>query len=93
VLADGNGQDRATAKEGPQTVELRARITGEVLIRLRVLDPRCTPEMLARLLNAGNALWDVGDLARYHQIGKGGKIVAELEQADEDINWEHYQVD
>jgi hypothetical protein len=49
--------------------------------------------MLARLLNAGNALWDVGDLARYHQIGKGGKVIAQLEQADEDINWENYEAE
>ena len=86
VLPDG-------APEVPETVELLARVTGEVRIRLRVLDAHYTAEKLAKLLNAGNPMWDVGDLARYHRIAKGGKVVAELEFADEDVNWEHYRAD
>lgn len=83
----------AGAPAVPETVELRARITGEVRIRLRILDAHYTAEKLAKLLNAGNPMWDVGDLARYHRIVKGGKVVAELEFADEDFNWEHYRAD
>ena len=77
----------------PETVELTARVTGEVRIRLRVHDAHYTAEKLAKLLNAGNPTWDVGDLARYHRIEKGGKVVAELEDADEEVNWEQYQAD
>jgi hypothetical protein len=83
----------APAPGVPETVELRARVTGEVRLRLRVLDARYTAEKIAKLLNAGNQTWDVGDLARYHRIEKGGKVVAELEYADEDVNWEHYRAD
>ena len=83
----------AAAPAVPETVELRARITGEVRLRLRVLDGHYTAEKLAKLLNAGNSTWDVGDLARYHRIVKGGKVVAELEFADEDFNWVHYRAD
>jgi hypothetical protein len=98
-----NGAKKATTRAAvavlpatpavPETVELRARVKGEVRIRLRVLDPHYTAEKLAKLLNAGNPTWDVGDLARYHRIEKGGKVVAELEFADDDVYWEHYRAD
>ena len=37
--------------------------------------------------------WDTGDSARYHRIEKGGKVIAEIEYADEDTRWERYQAD
>ena len=79
--------------EGPLMVELRAEVRGEVTIRLRVFDPVYTPKKLAKLLNRGNAMWDVGNGARYHHIEDGGKVVAEIEFADEDWHWENYQAD
>jgi hypothetical protein len=89
-----NGTSRATISEETSTVvHLRAKVRGQVLIRLRVLDRRYTADKIVRLLNAGNALWDVGDPARYHRIQKDGKVIAEIEYADEDIEWCRYEPD
>src|SRR5208282_801016 len=63
-----NGTHNANTDERPLTIALRARVRGEVAIRLRVVDPKYTAEKLARLLNQGNAAWDVGRRARYYQI-------------------------
>src|SRR4051794_5765061 len=79
--------------EPPEVVELYAQVRGEVRIRMKLLDPNYTAEKLAKLLNAGNALWDVGDPARYHRVEKGGKLIAELEYVDEDTHWEQYRAD
>ena|SRR5438132_5084493 len=86
-----NGTSRATPEEAPTIVHLRAKVRGRVVIRLRVLDRRYTADKIVQLLNAGNALWDVGDPARYHRIKKDGKVIAEIEHADEDIQWGHYE--
>src|SRR5438105_11506253 len=83
-----NGIPKGTADAPATTVELRARVRGEVFIRLRVLDPSYTAEKLAQMLNAGNASWEVGARARYHRIEKNGKVIAEIELADEDTRWE-----
>jgi hypothetical protein len=87
-----NGNQKAAADE-TITVELRARVRGDVFIRLRVLHPAYSAEKIAKLLNEGNAQWDVGDSARYHRIEKGGKFIAEIEYADEDTYWERYEVE
>lgn len=75
----------------PATIELRAQLKGEVFIKLRILDATYTAEKIAKLLNAGNALWDVGDAARYHRIEHRGKLIAEIQYADEDMHWERYE--
>ncbi|HLN27865.1 MAG TPA: hypothetical protein VK395_08980 [Gemmataceae bacterium] len=59
-----NGTHNAITNERPLTIALRARVR-EVAIRLRVVDPKYTAEKIARLLNQGNASWDVGRRARY----------------------------
>jgi hypothetical protein len=88
-----NGTSGSTSEEAPVIVQLRAKVRGRVFIRLRVLDRRYTADKIVRLLNAGNALWDVGDPARYHRIQKDGKVIAEIEYADEDFEWCHYEPD
>jgi hypothetical protein len=90
---NGNGKQGPAPDAAPGTVELRAQVTGEVIIRLRLVDPSCTAKKLADLLNRGNAVWDVGDPARYHRIAKGGRVLAEIEDADEYIDWEQYRVE
>jgi len=76
-----------------QTIDLRAKVRGEVLIRLRVFDPAYTARKIVRLLNAGNASWDVGEVARYYRIERGGKVIAQIEYADEDTHWERYEAE
>ncbi|HLN30043.1 MAG TPA: hypothetical protein VK395_20035 [Gemmataceae bacterium] len=88
-----SGSDSANTNEAPLTIGLRARVRGEVAIRLRVIDPRYTAEKIARLLNQGNPSWDVGRRARYYQIEKNGHVIAEIEYADEDTHWERYEVE
>ena len=82
-----------TANGTPQTLDLRAKVRGEVLIRLRVLDPAYTAARIVKMLNAGNASWDVGQIARYYRIEKGGKVIAQIEYADEDTHWERYEAE
>ncbi len=65
-----NGTSKDTSEQVPIIVPLRAKVRGQVYIRLRVLDRKYTAEKIVQLLNAGNALWDVGDPARYHRIVK-----------------------
>jgi hypothetical protein len=72
-------------------VELCARVKGEVLIRLKVFDSGYSAQKIARLLNSGNVSWDVGTGARYHRVEKNGKLIAEIELADEDTYWERYE--
>jgi hypothetical protein len=87
-----NGSAKQPAANGtPHTVDLRAQVSGAVTVRLRVLDPAYTAKRVARLLNAGNASWDVGDPARYHRIQVGGRVIAEIEFADEDTRWQRYE--
>jgi hypothetical protein len=74
-------------------VELRARVKGEVFIRLRVLDPAYTAGKFAHPLNDGHASWDVGGSARYRRIEKNRKVIAEIEYAGEDNGWERHQAD
>ena len=31
--------------------------------------------------------------ARYHRVKKNGRVIAEIEYADEDCQWERYQAD
>jgi hypothetical protein len=90
---NGNGSPRVAATEPGTTVALRARVKGEVFLRLRVLHPAYTAEKIARLLNEGNGAWDAGASARYHCIEKAGKVIAEIEYADEDTRWERYRAD
>jgi hypothetical protein len=90
---NGNGSPRVASPETVTTVALRARVKGEVFLRLRVLHPAYTAEKIAQLLNEGNGAWDAGDSARYHRIEKGGKVIAEIEYADEDTRWERYRAD
>jgi len=93
TASSANGTQKAKTKERPLTIALRAKVVGEVSIRLRVVDRNYTAEKIARLLNQGNASWDVGRSARYHQIEKNGKVIAEIECADEDTHWERYEAD
>ena len=66
---------------------------GKVYLRLRVLDPHYTAEDIAELLNAGNESWEGGEAARSHRFKKNGRVIAEIEYADEDCQWERYQAD
>ena len=77
----------------PVSVSLLARVKGRVYLRLRVLDPHYTAEDIADLLNAGNDSWEGVEAARYHRIKKHGRVIAEIEFADEDLQWERYQAD
>ena len=81
------------ADELPISVSLLARVKGKVYLRLRVLDPHYTAEDVAKLLNAGNESWEGAEGARYHRVKKNGRVIAEIEFADEDFQWERYQAD
>jgi hypothetical protein len=91
--APANGIEEPVPPPTPVTVELRARVKGEVFIRLRVLDPRYSAARIVRMLNEGNTTWNVENAARYHRIQKNGKVIAEIEYADEDTYWEHYEAE
>jgi len=88
-----NGTPNTLPNEEPLTIALRARVRGEVAIRLTVIDSKYTAEKIARLLNQGNASWDVGRRARYYQIEKHGKVIAEIEYADEETYWDRYEAE
>jgi hypothetical protein len=77
----------------PLTVTLRARVKGKAVIRLLVHNSSYTAEDIAELLNRGNEAWEGGEGARYHRIKKNGRVIAEIEFADEDIQWERYQAE
>lgn len=75
----------------PISVTLRARVKGDVLIRLRIVDKSYSAEDIAELLNKGNESWEGIQAARYHRVMKGARIIAEIEFADENIHWERYR--
>ena len=88
-----SGTEDAHPNEKPLTIASRARVRGEVAIRLTVIDPRYTAEKIARLLNQGNPSWDVGRRARCYQIEKNGRVIAEIEYADENTHWDRYEAE
>jgi hypothetical protein len=86
-----NGTLAPHLAEPAKIIELNARVKGEVLIRLKVFDSGYSAQKIAKLLNSGNVSWDVGPGARYHRVEKNGKLIAEIELADEDTYWERYE--
>jgi hypothetical protein len=88
-----SGRSATTVDDLPVSVSLLARMKGKVYLRLRVLDPHYTAGDIAALLNAGNESWEGGEGARYHRVKKHGRVIAEIEYADEDVQWERYQAD